>query len=129
MAAHGATGGWGSGKDDVEAEAEGGGELAEGGEADVAGAVFQAGDRGLGGADLAGQFRLYEALGLAGAFQRGGELAAIGARQAQRGRRRAFAGLGFRSDHGDRLAVLRTSATRPAGFMEDKGRQNGLAVM
>lgn len=58
----------GSGQGDVEAEAEGGGELAQGGEADVARAVFQAGDRGLGGADLAGQFHLHKAFGLAGAF-------------------------------------------------------------
>ena len=66
--------------------------------------MFQAGDRGLGGADLAGEFHLHETFGLAGAFQRGGELAAIGARQAQRGRRRAFAGLGSGSDHAGRLA-------------------------
>ena len=106
MAAHGATGGWGSGKDDVEAEAEGGGELAQGGEAEVARAVLQPGDRGFGGADLAGEFHLHEAFGLPRAFQRGGELAAIGARQAQRGRRRAFAGLGLGSDHAGRLAQL-----------------------
>ena len=42
--------------------------------------MFQAGDRGLGGADLASQFHLYEAFSLPGVFQRGGKLAAIGAR-------------------------------------------------
>ena len=68
----------GSGKGDLQAEAEGGGELAQGGEAQVAGVVLHPGDDGFRGADLGGQFRLNETLVFPGLFQHGGELAAIG---------------------------------------------------